>query len=1184
MYEEGTGFTDILEVVYQKGTAFNVGESITVEVPGGITAFTYPVTFNDDYSEVGSDVTGLFLFDDGQRGEFYDTARLIRKENAPAPTNDIVVFFSYFEADATANYFYSVDSYSQIDFFDYDVRFYDQTQDIIPKKNDDGMDLRNAIDFRLRANTVATIASSPFNFGSRSFQSQGRVMPNSQFFTDFEEYLGRIDMLVLDKDSQFLIKRGIPSLSPKAPLEVEDTMTLSTISIPPAVRYPTAEVSLAIKNNRRYTMADIGELDTRIQRVEEAIALSLLESQALHDDVSGRTKSGFVVDDFSTEFSGGNSPADHLDVEFEASVDTRAKTLVPAQTSGVSVPMGITASTNTSTFFDGYVMKSFTEEVLAKQLNATNAFYINPFAVWLFKGELKLTPNEHNWFIPRENYFINNFGTLQPVSAAEFDNFAKIAVSAPGGRSTTVQEWIGEPTSSTEREVLATGLEMEWGFETGGGTLFGRLQTTRTQAQRTITTTVFDTPRAAGPVTRTFDERVVAENPADKIVPSITVAFAAKGLRPNTEHEGLFGGITVLTSLFSDANGEIAGSFVIPANTFTAGTEKFDLRDVFSAGVGSSASASFRTAGFIDKFNVSQSVVNSTTTSSIQEGVVRSIDFSDPVAQLFMLPIEESNGVSKTQNAIITSVDLWFGFVDVRPNFNKVIVEIRESVNGYPGGPRSIIGTSGFVNIDKTNQVTTPTVTNKTNFKFLEPVVLSAGVEYSIVIKSPSDATTVFVATIGKPLLTGTGIHDTQPLVGGYSGSFFKSQNSSTWEADQNVDLTFQVNRAVFSSSDATVTFKNTLSNGNVYNGDIGAFSKGLCLETFAASPYVKVHHPNHGLNFSGALVALQGLGSTALNGIPVAELQATHTVLFPTLHSYFVKATTEATASGRPAVPMFTAFATQCVVYDSIMTNFMIRKQEADEVSITMTPVTTNSINLAISGNKLVNGDVAVPYTDRTYAVSLTGVQTFDEPKIIRNLLNSTGNDLVITMIMKSGDSYSSPFFKSGTNFNAIAFRNLTGSFVTDSEIESLTTRAPATANDNTNQEHASYIAAKQAETEFSAYVTRQIDVEIPADGFTVFFDAVVKPKCSIDVAYKARHLGDTTPFEEIEWIDFPAAQQVNEANYGPFSSNSNQQSFTLRTTTPFEFTSFKVRLRMTSENEALIPSIKDLRIIADI
>jgi hypothetical protein len=159
-----------------------------------------------------------------------------------------------------------------------------------------------------------------------------------------------------------------------------------------------------------------------------------------------------------------------------------------------------------------------------------------------------------------------------------------------------------------------------------------------------------------------------------------------------------------------------------------------------------------------------------------------------------------------------------------------------------------------------------------------------------------------------------------------------------------------------------------------------------------------------------------------------------------------------------------------------------------------------------------------------------------------------------------------------------------LTGSFVTDSEIELLTTRVPATGNDNTNQEHASYIAAKQAETEFSAYVTKQIDIEIPADGFTVFFDALMKPKSSIDVAYKARVLGDTTPFEQLEWIDFPSAQQVNEDNFGPFSSSSPLKSFTLRTTTPFEFTSFKIRLRITAENEALIPKIKDLRIIADI
>ncbi len=197
---------------------------------------------------------------------------------------------------------------------------------------------------------------------------------------------------------------------------------------------------------------------------------------------------------------------------------------------------------------------------------------------------------------------------------------------------------------------------------------------------------------------------------------------------------------------------------------------------------------------------------------------------------------------------------------------DKIIIEIRETVNGYPGGPDETIGDTGWINIDKSMEVKSPTSTNSTNFRFKEPVYLKGDTEYAIVIKSPSDVSEVFVAEIGKQLLDGSGIHDQQPNVGGYFGSFFISQNQTTWSAEQNFDLAFKLNRANFdidgtgTPPTSTLIMKNELSNLKVHKADIGAFNRGLAIETFENSNYVRINHPNHGMHFNNAQVTLMGL------------------------------------------------------------------------------------------------------------------------------------------------------------------------------------------------------------------------------------------------------------------------------------------------------------------------------------
>ena len=71
-----------------------------------------------DFSTVAdsddTDVTDRFDLDTGQRDNFYDLGRLVRKKGAQAPTGRLLVNFKFFTHGA--GNFFSVDSYSGFDY------------------------------------------------------------------------------------------------------------------------------------------------------------------------------------------------------------------------------------------------------------------------------------------------------------------------------------------------------------------------------------------------------------------------------------------------------------------------------------------------------------------------------------------------------------------------------------------------------------------------------------------------------------------------------------------------------------------------------------------------------------------------------------------------------------------------------------------------------------------------------------------------------------------------------------------------------------------------------------------------------------------------------------------------------------------------------------------------------------
>jgi hypothetical protein len=170
----------------------------------------------------------------------------------------------------------------------------------------------------------------------------------------------------------------------------------------------------------------------------------------------------------------------------------------------------------------------------------------------------------------------------------------------------------------------------------------------------------------------------------------------------------------------------------------------------------------------------------------------------DPLAQTFFIsPAQYPDGIFVEKvRACFKSKD------DVYP----VTCQLRPSVNGYPSS--GIIYPYGNIDLtpDKVKITETPDLddaTKYTEFVFPSPVYLQPG-EHSFVFLTNSLKYEMFVAEKDKTDIASQQLISQQP----YLGSFFESQNGSTWNANQNIDMMFRIYRKQFNVGSSTAQFK----------------------------------------------------------------------------------------------------------------------------------------------------------------------------------------------------------------------------------------------------------------------------------------------------------------------------------------------------------------------------------------
>jgi hypothetical protein len=1050
-----------------------------------ILASSLVVKYNSSNTLTGAKTitSDCTIVDDGQRDNYLTNVKVQYNGTKTLGASDYF-FFSYNTlSNNTTTGFSTVNSYPGT------VSYSD-----IPSYK--GVRLTDVIDFRpvLLSGAAALTTLTVLN-------------PGSLISCAASYYLPKIDKVVVGNNNKVSVIQGASSLNPVEPNTPDNTMALYTLDVP-AYTHNVSDISINYINNRRYTMRDISSLDQRISNVEYYTALSLLEKSAndksIGDELNvSRFKNGIIVDAF-VDFNS----ADTNNSAYNASIDRANGVLRPAFTADrlnlkPTLADGVSINANSATL-------EYVESPYITQRFASESESVNPYDIATYVGTLDLSPNSDEWQETKRN--VTNNTDLN--AASTFTNLGTV--------------W------------------GEWTFlkKVRKGKLYEKTGINRTlQIDAIATETITDINITIIPFIRSRKIYFSASNlkPNTVVYPffdNINVSAYVKqtdnsnpyvAWQDRTDGEALYTGQTSIvgsSACKTDAAGNVQGIFVIPNNAslkFKSGSKQFKLSDNISNNVNSETTYAVAnyTAG------ASTKTVDSTlTTTRVPKIVERNIReekkiHKDPLAQSFLI-----DDIQSPAGVFVSSVELYFESKSETLPVNVAIVTME---NGYPSQnivPFSEVTLTPYTVVDgvyTTNDVVTTSdnASIPTKFEFSDPVYLNPGNEYALVVTSNDSSYRAFVSRVGGNNIPDNKRIDKNP----YSGVMFMSANSSTWTADQNRDLKFTLNRAVFDNS---------------FGGSI----------TF---------EPEAGVGVQSVTMTNIGSGYTVAPGVTFSNpaaggTVATGTAIFDSVTGTVTGVTIINVGSGYTSTP-----TPPTVTF-------------ASPSSGTTATGTVNLISIPISTFNLTQNNIE-PYAtnvDNTNkASSIVNTLTLDSPyNVSANVDYNLNSTYSVTSVTKesvslvtnfaSSNNYVSPLIDLD-NVSLLAVANVIGTpgslIVGGTDTETLA----------------------DAGTGLSRYITRTVDLNQPADRLSVFVD-VNRPAAGSYIKVYSKTNGVWN-----EMIPAYAKSNSNPQNEIPISADASSYSeveYTYISTGTFE--SFSVKIVFVSDVIYTPTTVRNFRAIA--
>lgn len=372
-----------------------------------------------DTSNSDADITTRYTLDNGQRDNFYEEGKLILKAGETAPSGNVKVTFKHFN-HGVGDYF-NVDSYNSfLDLPDYDYG------DIPSYKSANGtlIPLSDVFDFRPKKDSANS------NFASTGSHVSELPKQNETIQGDIEYFLPRRDVIYLDSTGQFGVVKGNPSLNPQLRQAPSNSMAIYALDMGAGTKN-SSDLKLTFLENKRYTMRDIGSIEKRIDKLEEAYTLNALELETsslevLDDAGNNRFKSGFYADNFKT-----HELADWENEEYRASIDPREGILRPEfvekNARMVYKTQGTDGVSSSGVVKKGdFLLLDYTEVVEISQPLASSAINVNPYNVITNTGGITLSPESDEWRDVETSTSTNTVqdtNRVNPVQANNWNNW-----------------------------------------------------------------------------------------------------------------------------------------------------------------------------------------------------------------------------------------------------------------------------------------------------------------------------------------------------------------------------------------------------------------------------------------------------------------------------------------------------------------------------------------------------------------------------------------------------------------------------------------------------------------------------------------------------------------------------------------------------------------------------------------
>lgn len=1104
----------------------------------------------------GDDVTELFDFNSGQRDNFYDVGYIIDK-TGNYEGQAMTVTYKYYAHGGGGDYF-DVNSYP-VD--PEDVGTYTSSKGDVYK-------LKNVLDFRPRAEDLS-VQDTDNLFNGTGANLSSVLRPDSAIQLDLDYYLNRIDKVYIDTEGNLGVLQGISALNPKRPENLDNALTLFEVRLPPYID-SINDIDIIEKDNRRYTMRDINNIEKRVKNLEDVTTLSLLEVslanlQIFDDQGRSRFKNGFLVDPFNHHGYGDVNSDDYhcsMDQEFGFLAPEYNLSFVPVffdhdnVTDNVNIKFHDNISgadpddieTNVGDVRGNLVTLDYTEKLQIRQPFTTRFDKINPNQTNVQFGLLHLSSAwERSWnkaIAPIVNSPDINFYAERNI----IDENKVFGIRKSGWNTM----WFGDPDDETDNPE------------------FGR------RIKRKIT--------------------------------NRRIKFQAQGLKKNTQVYPFFDGVDISAycypkggsfgdALVTSRKGNLKGIFQIPdpltdatAPVWLDGIRYMRLTDS-SDNDPEDITTLAETPYVIAGKKTAKAFLRSTLPTRrerkrLRRGVTGGplVTNIDPIAQSFSFNLQ--GGV------FLTKINLYFSQKD--ENDIPVKLHIVPTDNGVPDN--EILPYSEVL-VEAEDVNTSIGGTEATTFEFTDPVYLLPNQEYAFVISTASTSYEIATGEGGKND-GNTGALATQAAG---VGKMFQSIDETSWNEQGNRAVRFDAYVADFFKGAAVSSATGTLllNNGVDYlNGqDVDTYANLVSradnldvtnpaaigadynpfvqiindrdIITEASSDIITINQPNHGFQAGDkVLIHIPGYDESStelVNNLTMGDLVGEQTVYTDTANevlvdSYQIQLQSPTTTPNADA-PL--SLGSNNIVYITRNIAADIMKPVVSQIVLsdtsigwTLDTVTRRSINgsqtayAAVTGEKVFNEKDVEFNTPRMIASTRNEVEHFSSGKSLKLKATLTTNRWNISPVIDID------------NAQVVAVENRINN--------------PAATERN-------YIAETAASGTSSAakYISTPVTLQNSANSLRVFIGVNRPSGSDVEVYYRVLPAGDETSLDTVDWIQFdnPTERPTtdNRSLFYEYAYVEDGDGTGIE-----EFNRFQIKIVMQSSNAARVPKLTDFRTIA--